>query len=146
MINTNKCAWDKVYTTANVEDCRISIGDVNIILHNIIKEEKDHYEIKMEVHGIENIQISYEKLTGLIVKGSKETLNGRRNVRNTFKINDDIYDLKQLSASIHKGILTICIGKKQEYKEKVLCTLKNEESLVLSNKVKSKITHYHEFY
>lgn len=134
----------------SLDTYKSSLGDANtklsysssnkLAMKFSTKQEKDCYEIKIEVHGVEDIQISYEKLTGLIVKGSKETLNGRKDMKNTFAIDEDIYDLEQLSASIHKGILTICIGKKEEYKEKVLCTLKNEESVVLSDKGKSKIT------
>ncbi|MEG1309405.1 MAG: Hsp20/alpha crystallin family protein [Bacilli bacterium] len=134
----------------DVNVSKISLGNVNtglyvsgkkITTNSSIKEEKDHYEIKIEVHGVEDIQISYERLTGLIVKGSKETLDGRKDVENTFSINEKIYNIEQISASIHKGILTISICKREEYKEKVLFNIKNEEAVVKLNDDISKIQH-----
>lgn len=140
--------------TNSIDTYKISLGDSNTKLYynasnettmkSSAKEQKDYYEIKIEAHGVEDVQLSYEKLKGLIIKGSKETLDGRIDVKSTFSIDEKIYDVEQISVFMNKGILTICINKKEEYKEKVLFKIEEKENVIKSGdnisklKIKSK--------
>lgn len=72
------------------------------------------------MHGVRCVEILHTKDKELIVTGIRERLKENEEIRNIFKINEEVYDINSLSAIKVNGILTIFISKRKELEYELL--------------------------